>query len=264
MSATQRLEQVRQDIASAAEEAGRAPGAVTLVAVSKTFGAEAIQPVIDAGQRIFGENRVQEAQGKWPALRAATADIELRLIGPLQSNKAADAVALFDVIETVDREKIARALAAEMDKQGRRPRLYVQVNSGSEPQKTGVDPSDTVAFVEKCRREFGLQIEGLMCLPPIDENPRPAFRPAGEAGAPGRGRRAVDGHVGRFQDGDRLRRDVGAGRLGDLRPAHGCDDLTHRNAPENRPFAPLVNLMSDLPPFRCIVMNSAKAIGRTI
>ena len=174
-SETDRLEQVRQDIASAVEQAGRPAGCVTLAAVSKTFGAEAIRPVILAGQRIFGENRVQEAQRKWPALRDETADIDLHLIGPLQSNKAADAVALFDVIETVDREKIAWALAAEMGKQGRRLRFHVQVNTGLEPQKAGVDPRETVAFVEKCRSYFGLEIEGLMCLPPVDENPGPHF-----------------------------------------------------------------------------------------
>ena len=182
MSATERLEQVRQDIAAAVEEAG----SVTLVVVSKTFPVEAIRPVIGAGQRVFGENRVQEAQGKWPLLRQEAADIELHLIGPLQSNKAGDAVALFDVIESVDREKIARTLAAEMDKQGRRPRLYVQVNTGSEPQKAGIDPRETVAFVGTCRTAFGLEIEGLMCLPPIDENPGPHFalleKLAGEAG----------------------------------------------------------------------------------
>lgn len=175
MDATERLEQVRQDIASAVEEAGRPADSVMLVAVSKTFPAEAIQPVIEAGQRVFGENRVQEAQAKWPALRDGTEGIQLHLIGPLQSNKAGDAVALFDVIETVDREKIVRALASEMNKQDRRPRLYVQVNTGSEPQKAGIDPRETVDFVEKCRRDFGLEIEGLMCLPPIDENPGPHF-----------------------------------------------------------------------------------------
>ncbi len=175
MDATERLEQVKQDIASSVEEAGRPADSVTLVAVSKTFPAEAIRPVIEAGQRVFGENRVQEAQTKWPALRDGTDGIQLHLIGPLQSNKAGDAVALFDVIETVDREKIARALASEIKKQDRRPRLYVQVNTGSEPQKAGIDPRETVAFVEKCRSDFGLEIEGLMCLPPIDENPGPHF-----------------------------------------------------------------------------------------
>ena len=118
----------------------REAGSVSLVAVSKTFGALAIRAAIAAGQRIFGENRVQEAQGKWPELKAEEPDIELHLIGPLQSNKAADAVALFDVIETVDRDKIARTIAAEMRRQGRRPRLYVQVNTGMEPQKAGIAP----------------------------------------------------------------------------------------------------------------------------
>lgn len=188
MNATDRLKSVLDDVARAEREAGRAAGSVTLVAVSKTFGAEAITPVIDAGQRIFGENRVQEAQAKWPALRDRTPDLELRLIGPLQSNKAADAVALFDVIETVDRDKIARVLAAEMEKQGRRPRLYVQVNTGSEPQKAGVDPTGAARFVEECRTVHGLTIEGLMCIPPFDENPGPHFalleKLAREAGVP--------------------------------------------------------------------------------
>ena len=175
MNATDRLKSVLDDVARAEREAGRAAGSVTVVAVSKTFDAEAITPVIDAGQRIFGENRVQEAQAKWPALRDRTPDLELRLIGPLQSNKAADAVALFDVIETVDRDKIARVLAAEMEKQGRRPRLYVQVNTGSEPQKAGVDPTGAARFVEECRTVHGLAIEGLMCIPPFDENPGPHF-----------------------------------------------------------------------------------------
>ena len=188
MNATDRLKSVLDDVARAEREAGRAAGSVTLVAVSKTFDAEAITPVIDAGQRIFGENRVQEAQAKWPALRDRTPDLELRLIGPLQSNKAADAVALFDVIETVDRDKIARVLAAEMEKQGRRPRLYVQVNTGSEPQKAGVDPAGAARFVEECRTVHGLAIEGLMCIPPFDENPGPHFalleKLAREAGVP--------------------------------------------------------------------------------
>ncbi|MCR4267405.1 YggS family pyridoxal phosphate-dependent enzyme [Nitratireductor sp. ZSWI3] len=173
--AVENLRAVREKIAGAERAAGRPEGAVTLVAVSKTFDAEAIRPVIEAGQRIFGENRVQEAQGKWPALKKDFPDLELRLIGPLQSNKAADAVALFDVIETVDREKIARALAAEMKKQGRTPRLYVQVNTGLEEQKAGIDPRQAVAFVRHCIEEYGLAIEGLMCIPPADENPGPHF-----------------------------------------------------------------------------------------
>jgi PLP dependent protein len=175
MDLQDRLEDVRNRMRKAAVEAGRRPEAVTLVAVSKTFDAEAIRPAIALGQRVFGENRVQEAQGKWPGLREETAGIELHLIGPLQSNNAAEAVALFDVIETVDREKIARALAAEMARQGRSLRLYVQVNTGLEPQKAGIAPDDTVAFVTLCRDELGLVIEGLMCIPPADENPGPHF-----------------------------------------------------------------------------------------
>ncbi|MGQ3210470.1 YggS family pyridoxal phosphate-dependent enzyme [Shinella sp.] len=175
MDLQDRLEDVRNRMRKAAVEADRRPEAVTLVAVSKTFDAEAIRPAIALGQRVFGENRVQEAQGKWPGLREETDGIELHLIGPLQSNKAAEAVALFDVIETVDREKIARALAAEMARQGRALRLYVQVNTGLEPQKAGIAPDDTVAFIALCREELGLVIEGLMCIPPADENPGPHF-----------------------------------------------------------------------------------------
>ena len=173
--AVERLAQVKEKIAVAEREAGREPGSAMLVAVSKTFDAGAIRPVIEAGQRIFGENRVQEAQGKWPALKAEFPDIELHLIGPLQSNKAKEAVALFDVIETVDREKIAAELAREMAKQGRIPRLYVQVNTGLEPQKAGIAPKEAAAFVERCRKVHGLVIEGLMCIPPADENPGPHF-----------------------------------------------------------------------------------------
>jgi len=170
-----RLRAIRQKIAAAEREAQRAAGAVTLVAVSKTFGAEHIRPVIEAGQRVFGENRVQEAQAKWPALRQEFPDLELHLIGPLQSNKAREAVALFDVIETVDREKIAAELAKEIGRQGRAPRLYVQVNTGSEPQKAGIEPAAAVAFVKRCREVHGLAVEGLMCIPPADENPGPHF-----------------------------------------------------------------------------------------
>lgn len=175
MTIEERLAEVKGNIAQAAKEADRKPEAVQLVAVSKTFDAEHIRPVIAQSQRLFGENRVQEAQGKWPELKSETAGIELHLIGPLQSNKAADAVALFDVIETVDREKIARALGDEMKKQGKTPLLYVQVNTGLEPQKAGIDPRETVAFVEMCRKELGLSVEGLMCIPPADENPGPHF-----------------------------------------------------------------------------------------
>ncbi|TIQ37459.1 MAG: YggS family pyridoxal phosphate-dependent enzyme [Mesorhizobium sp.] len=174
-SAVEQLLAVKARIVNAEREAGREPGAVTLVAVSKTFAAEDIRPVIEAGQRVFGENRVQEAQAKWPELRAAFPDIELHLIGPLQSNKAKEAVALFDVIETVDREKIAAELAKEIARQGRMPKLYVQVNTGSEPQKAGIEPREAVAFVERCRDVHGFAIEGLMCIPPADENPGPHF-----------------------------------------------------------------------------------------
>lgn len=175
MTIEERLDEVKARIAAAAREGGRESAAVELVAVSKTFDADAIRPVIAHGQRVFGENRVQEAQGKWPQLKTETSGIELHLIGPLQSNKAAEAVALFDVIETVDREKIARVLADEMRKQDRQPALYVQVNTGLEPQKAGVPPQETVAFVELCRSELGLSILGLMCIPPAEENPGPHF-----------------------------------------------------------------------------------------
>ncbi|MBB6510366.1 hypothetical protein F4695_003755 [Rhizobium soli] len=175
MSVEERFQEVRTRIGKAEETANRSAGSVSLVAVSKTFDAGDIRPVIASGQRVFGENRVQESQGKWPELKAETPGITLHLIGPLQSNKAADAVALFDVIETVDREKIARALADEMAKQGKSPKLYVQVNTGLEPQKAGIEPKETVAFVALCRNELGLAVEGLMCIPPADENPGPHF-----------------------------------------------------------------------------------------
>ena len=170
-----RLAEVSAKIRQAEAEAERPADSVTLVAVSKTFNADAIRPVIDAGQRVFGENRVQEATAKWPDLKAGRPDIELHLIGPLQSNKAKEAVALFDVIETVDRDKIAAELAKEIARQGKALRLYVQVNIGSEPQKAGIAPKEAVAFVARCRDEHGLAIEGLMCIPPLDENPGPYF-----------------------------------------------------------------------------------------
>jgi pyridoxal phosphate enzyme (YggS family) len=174
-TAPERLATVKSHIAAAETKAKRAMGEVTLVAVSKTFDAEHIRPVLAAGHSVFGENRVQEALGKWPALKAEFPGIELHLIGPLQSNKAREAVTLFDVIETVDREKIAEALAAEIKKQGSHPKLFVQVNTGLEEQKAGVNPRDCVAFVDRCRSTYGLKIEGLMCIPPADENPGPHF-----------------------------------------------------------------------------------------
>lgn len=170
-----RLEAVNASITKAAIDANRDPGDVTLVAVSKTKSAEEIRPVLEAGQRVFGENRVQEAQGKWPGLLADFSDVELRLLGPLQSNKADIAVGLFDVIESIDRPKIAKAIASEMEKQGRSPDLYVQINTGLEPQKAGVAPDEAVAFVAWCRDSLNLTITGLMCIPPVDENPGPHF-----------------------------------------------------------------------------------------
>ena len=146
-----------------------------LVCVSKTYDANDIQPVIDAGARVFGENRVQEAQGKWPVLKSETSDIELHLIGPLQSNKTKEAVELFDCIQTVDREKIAKTLAREMKVQNKSLKLFVQVNTGSEPQKAGILPEKAVEFVKYCQDELDLEIEGLMCIPPFAENPGPHF-----------------------------------------------------------------------------------------
>jgi PLP dependent protein len=147
----------------------------SLVAVTKTHSAEHIRPVLEAGHRTFGENRVQEAKTKWPALRQEFPGLELHLIGPLQSNKAAEAVQLFDVIQTVDREKIAAALAAEIKKQNKAPKLLVQVNTGREPQKAGIDPDDCAPFLARCSDEYGLKISGLMCIPPAHENPQPHF-----------------------------------------------------------------------------------------
>lgn len=165
----ERLAAVRAAISAAASKAKREPSSVALIAVSKTFDANDIRPALDAGQRVFGENRVQEAQGKWPELREAFPDLELHLIGPLQSNKAADAVALFDVIHTIDRPKIAKAIADEMAKQGKQLKLFVQVNTGEEPQKAGVMPADAKAFAAMCRNELKLDIAGLMCIPPVEE-----------------------------------------------------------------------------------------------
>ncbi len=163
------LAEVQALIAAAAQAAGRSERDVALVTVSKTQGAEDILPVIQAGQRSFGENRVQEAQGKWPDLKAAHPDLRLHLIGPLQTNKVKDAVALFDVIETVDRPKLARVLAKEMAKQDRRLDCFIQVNTGEEEQKAGIWPEDADAFIALVRDELGLSVRGLMCIPPIEE-----------------------------------------------------------------------------------------------
>lgn len=169
------LKRVRDEIVAAAEAAKRSPRDIKLIAVSKMFDADAVRPALAAGQRVFGENRVQEAERKWPALKAAFSDVELHLIGPLQSNKARDAVALFDVIHTIDREKIARAVAHEMAVQQRRPELFIQVNTGEESQKAGVMPREAQAFVEWCRTELMLPIAGFMCIPPVDEEPAVHF-----------------------------------------------------------------------------------------
>jgi pyridoxal phosphate enzyme (YggS family) len=175
MTATAALESVRTQIARACKDANRDPSDVTLVAVSKTFVAEAIEPVIMAGQRVFGENRVQEAKAKWPALMAKHAGIEPHLIGPLQSNKAREAVALFDAIHSVDRDSLCEALAKEIAAQKRAPVLFAQINTGAEPQKAGVLPQDADAFLKKCADVHGLKISGLMCIPPADEAPGPHF-----------------------------------------------------------------------------------------
>ena len=169
------LAHVRAEIARACKDVGREPSSVTLVAVSKTFEADAIVPVIANGQRVFGENRVQEAKTKWPALIERNPGIELHLIGPLQSNKAKEAVALFGAIHSVDRASLCEALAKEIAKQGKSPTLFVQVNTGAEPQKAGVLPENADAFIKSCRDTYGLTISGLMCIPPADEAPGPHF-----------------------------------------------------------------------------------------
>lgn len=171
----ERLVVVRERIAAAARAAGRDGGDVTLVAVSKTHDAGTVSSAIAAGQRVFGENRVQEAQAKYPALKAAHPDLVLHLIGPLQTNKLKEAVALFDVIESVDRPKLADALAREMERSGRRPRCFIQVNTGEEPQKAGVLPAAADAFIVECRERWRLPVVGLMCIPPLDQEPSPHF-----------------------------------------------------------------------------------------
>ena len=169
------LASVEAEILRACNEARRARADVTLIAVSKTFGADAITPVIEAGQRVFAENRVQEAKLKWPELISACPGLALHLIGPLQSNKAKEAVALFDAIHSVDRPSICEALSKEIDRQQRTPQLFVQLNTGEEPQKAGIAPAEADAFIAACREKYGLQISGLMCIPPVDDAPAPHF-----------------------------------------------------------------------------------------
>jgi pyridoxal phosphate enzyme (YggS family) len=171
----ERLREVRDAIARAARDCERDPAEITLVAVSKTFPADAIEPVLGAGHRIFGENYVQETKAKWPALRERYPGVELHLIGPLQSNKAKEAIVLFDVIHSLDRPSLAEALSKEIARSGRRPRLLVQVNTGEEPQKGGVVPLEADAFVAACRDRYGLTIDGLMCIPPAEDPPSPHF-----------------------------------------------------------------------------------------
>jgi PLP dependent protein len=169
------LAAVRSQVARACRDANRDPATVTLVAISKTFAAEAIEPVIAGGQQIFGENRVQEAKAKWPPLTARYSGIELHLVGSLQSNKAKEAVTLFDAIHSVDRTSLAEALAKEISRQNRQPLLFVEINTGAEPQKAGVLPQGVDAFLAACRDRYGLNISGLMCIPPHDEAPAPHF-----------------------------------------------------------------------------------------
>ncbi|MBR0797468.1 YggS family pyridoxal phosphate-dependent enzyme [Bradyrhizobium jicamae] len=169
------LAAVQEEIARACREARRDRASVTLIAVSKTFDAGAISPIIDAGQLVFGENRVQEAKSKWPALLQSHSGIALHLIGPLQSNKAKEAVALFDAIHSVDRPSICEALAREIKSRGKQPELFVQINTGEEPQKAGVAPQDADEFIAACREKYGLQISGLMCIPPVEQAPAPHF-----------------------------------------------------------------------------------------
>jgi pyridoxal phosphate enzyme (YggS family) len=173
--ATASWREVKGRIAAAETAAGRPAGAVTLVAVSKQQPWDAVAPVFDAGQRVFGENRVQEAMSRWASIKAEAPDLELRLIGPLQTNKAREAVAFFDVIETLDREKLAKSLAEAIQKAGRSPRLYVEVNTGEEPQKAGVAPRAADAFIATLRTAYSLSVEGLMCIPPADEPAFPHF-----------------------------------------------------------------------------------------
>ena len=176
MSISSHLAEVQQAIAECEKEAGREDGSVTLIAVSKTFDADVIEKALKSGQRVFGENKVQEAKAKWPQLRESYETVELHLIGPLQSNKAKDAVALFDVIHTIDRKKIARSIRVEMEKQGRELGLFIQINTGAEPQKAGILPDEADDFIGFCQVELGLSIRGLMCIPPFDEDPKPHFK----------------------------------------------------------------------------------------
>jgi len=172
---TDRLHEVQETIAASGIKADRSPGDITLVAVSKAQPEERVLAALNAGQRVFGENYVQPAIARWPALKISYRDIQLHMIGPIQTNKAKEVVGLFDVIETVDREKLARALAKEMARQDRRPTCLIQVNTGEEQQKAGIWPADVDAFVKLCRDELALPVTGLMCIPPVDDEPSMHF-----------------------------------------------------------------------------------------
>ena len=195
---------------------------MTLVAISKTFGPEAIEPVIASGQRVFGENRVQEAKAKWPPLMAKHSGIALHLVGSLQSNKAKEAVALFDAIHSVDRASLAEALSKEIARQGRRPLLFAEINTGAEPQKAGVLPQEADGFLAACRERYDLDISGLMCIPPVERGAGAAFRPHRQDRQAQWPRTAVHGHERGFRHRHRLRRYPCAGRDGDFRGALKC------------------------------------------
>ena len=220
------LAAVRARIAAAARRAGRAPEDVALVAVCKTHPAQAVRDALAAGQRLFGENRVQEATAKFPALRAGHPDLRLHLIGGLQTNKARDAVRIADVIETLDRPRLADALADAAQREGRMPTLLVEVNTGDEPQKSGVARAEADAFIAACRARFGASLTGLMCVPPLGADPAPHFAWLAACAARHGLERAVDGHVGRFRDGDRPRRDACAHRHRNLRRAPAAGTLS--------------------------------------
>ena len=210
---------VKGHMAAAADAAGRAPEDVRLVAVTKAHPADAARAALAAGHRLFGENRVQEGEAKWPGLKARFPDARLHLIGPLQRNKARAAVQLFDVIETVDRPRLATHLARLMDETGRRPDCLIQVNTGAEPQKAGVLPGDADGFIAECREGIGLPVRGLMCIPPAGRGAGAAFRPAGGNRRAQRARRTEHGDERRLRGRHPVRRDPGAGGNGGLRAA---------------------------------------------
>ncbi len=212
------LEDVEARVAAAVARAGRPDGSVTLVAVSKLQPRDRVLAVLAAGQRVFGENRVQEAEARWPELQSGFPDVALHLVGPLQTNKLARALELFTAIHSLDRDSLARKLAAAVQARGACPTLFVQVNTGREPQKAGVDPDGLDGFLAACRGPYGLPVFGLMAIPPVDADPAPALRPARRPRRPPRPRRPLDGHERRLRDRHRRRRHPRPHRLGTLRP----------------------------------------------